>query len=304
MQVNWSGVYPATTTQFGLDQSLDIPATVQHAVNLVDAGVDGLVMLGTVGENCSLEMAEKLDVLRATMIAVQGRVPVLTGVAEYTTAAAINLANAARVEGVDGIMLLPGMVYRSDPRETMAHFRAVAADGGLPVMCYNNPPAYGVDITPEMFASLVDEPNLVAIKESSDDPRRITDIVNLCGDRYILFCGVDDLIVEAAALGISGWVAGLVNAFPEETVLLWRLIRQGKMEEAITLYRWFTPLLHLDVHVKLVQNIKLAQAMIGPGNEMVRAPRLPLTGEERDYVVDIIRTAIETRPNIDKAGDY
>lgn len=304
MQVNWSGVYPATTTQFGLDQSLDIPATVQHAVNLVDAGVDGLVMLGTVGENCSLEMAEKLDVLRATMTAVQGRVPVLTGVAEYTTAAAINLANAARVEGIDGIMLLPGMVYRSDPRETMAHFRAVAADGGLPVMCYNNPPAYGVDITPEMFASLVDEPNLVAIKESSDDPRRITDIVNLCGDRYILFCGVDDLIVEAAALGISGWVAGLVNAFPEETVLLWRLIRQRKMEEAITLYRWFTPLLHLDVHVKLVQNIKLAQAMTGPGNEMVRAPRLPLTGEERDYVVDIIRTAIETRPNIDKAGDY
>lgn len=304
MQVNWSGVYPATTTQFGLDQSLDIPATVQHAVNLVDAGVDGLVMLGTVGENCSLEMAEKLDVLRATMTAVQGRVPVLTGVAEYTTAAAINLANAARVEGIDGIMLLPGMVYRSDPRETMAHFRAVAADGGLPVMCYNNPPAYGVDITPEMFASLVDEPNLVAIKESSDDPRRITDIVNLCGDRYILFCGVDDLIVEAAALGISGWVAGLVNAFPEETVLLWRLIRQRKMEEAITLYRWFTPLLHLDVHVKLVQNIKLAQAMTGPGNEMVRAPRLPLTDEERDYVVDIIRTAIETRPNIDKAGDY
>jgi 4-hydroxy-tetrahydrodipicolinate synthase len=304
MQVNWSGVYPATTTQFGLDQSLDIPATVQHAVNLVDAGVDGLVMLGTVGENCSLEMAEKLDVLRATMTAVQGRVPVLTGVAEYTTAAAINLANAARVEGIDGIMLLPGMVYRSDPRETMAHFRAVAADGGLPVMCYNNPPAYGVDITPEMFASLVDEPNLVAIKESSDDPRRITDIVNLCGDRYILFCGVDDLIVEAAALGISGWVAGLVNAFPEETVLLWRLVRQRKMEEAITLYRWFTPLLHLDVHVKLVQNIKLAQAMTGPGNEMVRAPRLPLTGEERDYVVDIIRTAIETRPNIDKAGDY
>ena len=304
MQVNWSGVYPATTTQFGLDQSLDIPATVQHAVNLVDAGVDGLVMLGTVGENCSLEMAEKLDVLRATMTAVQGRVPVLTGVAEYTTAAAINLANAARVEGIDGIMLLPGMVYRSDPRETMAHFRAVAADGGLPVMCYNNPPAYGVDITPEMFASLVDEPNLVAIKESSDDPRRITDIVNLCGDRYILFCGVDDLIVEAAALGISGWVAGLVNAFPEETVLLWRLIRQRKMEEAITLYRWFTPLLHLDVHVKLVQNIKLAQAMTGPGKEMVRAPRLPLTDEERDYVVDIIRTAIETRPNIDKAGDY
>ena len=161
MQVNWSGVYPATTTQFGLDQSLDIPATVQHAVNLVDAGVDGLVMLGTVGENCSLEMAEKLDVLRATMTAVQGRVPVLTGVAEYTTAAAINLANAARVEGIDGIMLLPGMVYRSDPRETMAHFRAVAADGGLPVMCYNNPPAYGVDITPEMFASLVDEPNFL-----------------------------------------------------------------------------------------------------------------------------------------------
>lgn len=298
MQVSWTGVYPATTTLFRPDQTLDIQATVRHAVGLVDAGVDGLVMLGTVGENCSLETAEKMDVLRATVSAINGRVPVLTGVAEYTTAAAIDLANAANAVGVDGIMLLPGMVYKSDPRETMAHFRAVASGGGLPVMCYNNPPAYGVDITPAMFAELTDEPNLVAIKESSDDPRRVTDIINLCGDRYVLFCGVDDLILEAAALGVTGWVAGLVNAFPAETVTLWRLIRAGKGQEARTLYRWFTPLLHLDVHVKLVQNIKLAQSLAGLGDETVRAPRLPLAGEERERVTQIIETGMATRPEM------
>ncbi len=296
MQVNWTGVYPATTTLFREDQTLDVDATVRHALGLVDAGADGLVMLGTVGENCSLETAEKLDVLRATVGAIKGRVPVLTGVAEYTTAAAVTLANAARAIGVDGIMLLPGMVYKSDGRETMAHFRAVASAGGLPVMCYNNPPAYGVDITPEMFAELSDEPNLVAIKESSDDPRRVTDIINLCGDRYLLFCGVDDLILEAAALGVTGWVAGLVNAFPEETIALWRLIRAGKGNEARTLYRWFTPLLHLDVHVKLVQNIKLAQALTARGAETVRAPRLPLAGDERERVIKIIETSLATRP--------
>jgi len=296
--VNWTGVYPATTTLFRADQTLDVDATMRHALGLVDAGADGLVMLGTVGENCSLETAEKLDVLRATVAAVNGRVPVLTGVAEYTTAAAVALTNAARAVGVDGIMLLPGMVYKSDARETMAHFRAVASAGGLPVMCYNNPPAYGVDITPEMFAELADEPNLVALKESSDDPRRVTDIINLCGDRYLLFCGVDDLILEAAALGVTGWVAGLVNAFPEETIALWRLIRAGKGKEARKLYRWFTPLLHLDVHVKLVQNIKLAQSLIGRGDETVRAPRLPLDGDERECVIKIIETSLATRPEL------
>lgn len=298
MEVNWTGVYPATTTLFRADQTLDVDATMRHALGLVDAGVDGLVMLGTVGENCSLDTAEKLDVLRATVAAVNGRVPVLTGVAEYTTAAAVTLTNAARAVGVDGIMLLPGMVYKSDARETMAHFRAVAGAGGLPVMCYNNPPAYGVDITPEMFAELADEPNLVALKESSDDPRRVTDIINLCGDRYLLFCGVDDLILEAAALGVTGWVAGLVNAFPEETIALWRLIRSGKGREARTLYRWFTPLLHLDVHVKLVQNIKLAQALTGRGDETVRPPRLPLAGEERERVIKIIESRLATGPEL------
>lgn len=301
MQVNWTGVYPATTTQFKSDQTLDIEATVGHAVKLVDAGVDGLVMLGTVGENCSLDTAEKLDVLAATVEAIAGRVPVLTGVAEYTTSAAAALAEAAGKAGVDGLMLLPGMVYKSDPRETMSHFRAVAGDGGLPIMCYNNPPAYGVDITPEMFAELADEPNLAAIKESSDDPRRVTDIINLCGDRYLLFCGVDDLIIEAATLGATGWVAGLVNAFPAETVALWRLITQGNRDDALRLYRWFTPMLHLDVHVKLVQNIKLAQSLAGLGEETVRAPRLPLDGEEREQVVKIIETGLATRPELTTA---
>ncbi len=301
MQVNWTGVYPATTTQFREDQTLDIDATVAHALRLIDASVDGLVMLGSVGENCSLTTAEKLDILGATVAAVAGRVPVLTGVAETTTDAAVALARAAGEAGIDGLMLLPGMVYKSDPRETMAHFRTVAAAGGLPIMCYNNPPAYGVDITPEMFAELADEPNLAAIKESSDNPRRVTDIINLCGDRYVMFCGVDDLIVEAATVGVTGWVAGLVNAFPEETVALWRLITQDKSEEARYLYRWFTPLLHLDVSVKLVQNIKLAQAMAGLGGEMVRAPRLPLAGEERAAVIAIIETGLATRPELTPA---
>ena len=198
--------------------------------------------------------------------------------------------------GIDGLMVLPGMVYKSDARETIRHFRTVAKASDLPIMIYNNPVSYGVDISPEGFAELADEKTLVAIKESSDDPRRITDIVNLCGDRYILFCGVDDLVLEAAMLGAAGWVAGLVNAFPHETVRLWKLIAAGRWEEARTLYRWFTPALHLDCHVKLVQYIKFAQAMAGLGTETVRAPRMTLEGAERQKVTDIVQRALDSRP--------
>jgi len=296
MTVNWRGVFPAVTTQFHADQSLDLTGTTTHLEKLLKAGVHGIIMLGTVGENCSLEYSEKLDVLLAAVKQVAGRVPVLTGVAECTTALACRFAADARRAGVDGLMVLPAMVYKSDPRETIHHFRAVARATDLLILCYNNPVSYGVDITPAMFADLADEPRFVAIKESSENVRRITDLKNQCGDRYLLFNGVDDLILESVLLGAVGWVAGLVNAFPEETVPLWELAAGGKYEDALRIYRWFTPLLHLDTHPKLVQYIKLAMAETGMGSETVRAPRLPLVGPEREEILAVIRGAIKTRP--------
>ncbi len=262
----------------------------------MQAGVHGLIMLGTVGENCSLECPEKLAVLRATIRQASGRVPVLAGVAECSTTLACRFAADAHQAGADGLMVLPAMVYKSDPRETAAHFRAVARAAPLPILCYNNPVAYSVDIAPQQFAELADEPRFVAIKESSENVRRITDLQNCCGPRYLLFCGVDDLVLESVLLGAVGWVAGLVNAFPAETRLLWDLASAGRYEEAVRVYRWFTPLLHLDTHVKLVQYIKLAAAQTGHGSEMVRAPRLPLVGQEREQVIGLVREAMRTRP--------
>jgi len=294
---NWKGVFPAATTQFTDDQRLDIEATARHLEVVIRAGVHGLIMLGTVGENCSLEYAEKLEVLRAAVQTVGSRVTVLVGVAECTTALACRFAGDAEQAGADGLMVLPAMVYKSDPRETIAHYRTVARASGLPIMCYNNPPAYGVDITPEMFVQLADEERIVAIKESSDNVRRITDLINRVGDRYILFSGVDDLALESVLLGAVGWVSGLVNAFPEESLLLWNLAISGRYQEALEVYRWFTPLLHLDTHVKLVQYIKLAMAECGLGSEMVRAPRLPLEGGEREAVLGIVQRARDTRPH-------
>ncbi len=298
MDVTWNGVYPAATTQLKPDQSLDLEATKSHLNTLIEAGVHGLVMLGTVGESTALVPEEKRAVLKAALDAAGGRVPVLSGVAECSTALACRFAEDAQEIGLDGLMVLPGMVYKSDPRETIGHFRSVARASDLPVMCYNNPVSYGVDITPEMFTELADEPTIVAIKESSDDPRRLTDIVNACGDRYILFCGVDDLVMEAVMLGAVGWIAGLVNAFPHETIRLWSLVSAGRYEEARELYRWFMPVLHLDCNVKLVQYIKLAQAMAGLGSETVRAPRMTLEGEERRRVADIIQRALDSRARL------
>jgi 4-hydroxy-tetrahydrodipicolinate synthase len=296
MIANWQGIFPATTTQLRPDQSLDVDATLRHVDILVAAGMDGLIMLGTVGENCSLEYAEKLTALKATVEHVAGRVPVLTGVAEYTTALACRYAQDAQAAGADGLMVLPAMVYKADRDETIAHYRKVAGATDLPIMVYNNPVSYGVDITPEMFSELADEPKLVAIKESSENVRRITDLANACGDRYILFGGVDDLVLESVLLGAAGWVSGLVNAFPTESRMLWDLATSGRYDEARKLYRWFAPLLHLDTHVKLVQYIKLAVAECGYGSETVRAPRLALRGEERERILRVIRQAIKTRP--------
>jgi dihydrodipicolinate synthase/N-acetylneuraminate lyase len=295
------GIFPAVTTQFHPDQSLDLTAAIRHWETLIAAGIDGLIVLGSVGENCALEYDEKLRVLRAAVESVAGRIPVLAGVAECSTARACQFAADAWKAGANGLMVLPAMVYRADAREALAHFRAVAAASPLPIMVYNNPPSYNVDVTPEMFADLADEPKFAAIKESSGDVRRLTDLKNLCGDRYVLFCGIDDLILESVLLGAQGWVAGLVNAFPEESRLLWDLAISGRYAEALQVYRWFTPLLHLDTHPKLVQYIKLAAAECGHGSETVRAPRLPLTGSEREQALALIRQSLRTRPR--RSGD-
>jgi 4-hydroxy-tetrahydrodipicolinate synthase len=294
----WRGVFPAATTQFDVDQSLDFAGTARHLEQLLQAGVHGIIVLGTLGENCSLEYPEKLSVLQTAVRQAAGRVPVLSGVAECSTSLACRFAADAQKAGADGLMVLPAMVYKSDPRETISHFRAVTRASDLPIMVYNNPVSYGVDIPPALFAELADEPKVVAIKESSENVRRITDLVNLFGDRFQLFCGVDDLALESALLGAAGWVAGLVNAFPAETCLLWELAGQGRWQEARSLYRWFSPLLHLDTHVKLVQYIKLAAAETGHGTETVRAPRLTLVGREREEVLTMVRKTIEARPPV------
>jgi 4-hydroxy-tetrahydrodipicolinate synthase len=274
-----------------------LPATLRHLDVMLAAGIDGLIMLGTVGENCSLEYAEKLELLRAVVAHVRRRVPVLTGVAECSTRLACRFAADAEQLGVAGLMVLPGMVYKADGRETISHFRAVAAASELPIMIYNNPVSYGVDLAPEQFADLADEPKFVAIKESSENVRRITDLKNVCGNRYLLFCGVDDLVLESVVLGAVGWVSGLVNAFPAENRLLWDLVSAGKYDRALDVYRWYTPLLHLDTHVKLVQYIKLAVHECGLGSEMVRLPRLPLAGKERERIQALIRKSIAARPS-------
>ncbi len=302
MKVDWKGVYPAATTAFTRGQAVDLEASAAHYDALVRAGMHGLVVLGTVGEVHSLEYAEKLDVLRAAVDAVDGRVPVLTGVAHNTTAQACRFARDAEQIGVDGLMVLPAMVYKTDPRETVAHFRSVARASGLPILCYNNPPSYGVDLSPGMFEELAGEKTLVGIKESSDDPRRLTDLINALGDRYLLFGGVDDLVLESVVLGAQGWISGLVNAFPGESLLLWDLAMRGCYDQALPIYRWYTPLLHLDTHPKLVQYIKIAMAETGTGSEVTRAPRLPLEGAERKEILKIIRRAIETRPALPKGS--
>jgi len=294
----WNGVFPAVTTQFNADETLNISATQKLMERLIQAGVHGFIMLGTVGENCSLRADEKRKVLSAAKEVVNGRIPILSGVAEFTTAEAAQYAKDAAKIGIDGLMALPGMVYKSDTRETLQHFRTVARASDLPIMIYNNPPVYGVDVKPENFAELASEKTIVAIKESSDDVRRVTDLHNLHGDRFILFCGVDDLLLESCALGIEGWVSGLTDVFPEESVELWNLCQAGRFAEARALYRWFTPVLHLDTSPKLVQYIKLGQQVVGLGSEKVRAPRLELAGEERAQIIALYEKAVATRPKL------
>ncbi len=297
MASDWTGVFPALMTEFKQDGQLDLDGTARHVESMLNAGVDGFVMLGTLGENASLAPEEKEAVLKTAVDTAAGRVPVLSGTAEYTSAFAIEHARRAERAGCAGLMVLPCMVYQADARENVAHFKTVAANTDLPIMVYNNPVTYGVDLKPEQFEELAECKTIVAIKESSDDVRRITDLINQVGDRFTLFCGVDDIVVESVMLGAHGWVAGLVNAFPQEAVQLYRLAAAGRMDEARALYRWFMPLLHLDCHTKLVQYIKLANAMTGEGSEWTRPPRLPLVGEERARIQAIIQASIDKRPS-------
>jgi dihydrodipicolinate synthase/N-acetylneuraminate lyase len=295
---DWRGVFPAVMTQFKSNGSLDLDLTVSVLDRLIQAGVSGLIMLGTLGENTSLSPEEKREVLRAAVQTAAGRLPVLAGVAEYTTDLALAQCRRAAEAGCEGLMVLPCMVYCADRRETIVYFRTMAEQAPLPIMVYNNPIGYKVDITPDMFLELADAKRIVAIKESSTDTRRITDIFNLVGSRYQMFCGVDDIILEAIMLGCTGWVAGLVNAFPEEAVALFRAAVDGDYKRALELYRWFMPLLHLDTQLKLVQYIKFAMKLTGLGSEVVRPPRLPLAGEERERIQRIVSRAIETRPKL------
>jgi 4-hydroxy-tetrahydrodipicolinate synthase len=298
MPADWTGVFPAVTTQFHKDERLNLEATARHIEVLLDAGVQGIIVLGSLGENTTLEPDEKLDVVRMAVETVAGRVPVLSGVSENSTTLAKRYVRDVEDAGADGVMVLPAMIYKSAPEETMAHFRDVAGATGLPILIYNNPIAYGVDITPQMFQQLADVPNFTAIKESSGDTRRITDILNACGDRYNIFVGLDDLALEGICLGAKGWVAGTGLAFPKENQYLWDLASAGWLEEAREIYRWYMPLLHLDTHLKFVQYLKLALQEVGLGQEWVRAPRRVLQGAEREQVLRIIREGIANRPEI------
>jgi dihydrodipicolinate synthase/N-acetylneuraminate lyase len=298
MSTRWQGVFPAVTTQFRQDQSLDLDATARHIEALIDSGVSGLVMLGSLGENVQQTPEEKRQVMDMAIRVSSGRVPVLSGVAECSTSMACEYIRKMEQIGADGLMVLPAMVYKADPKETITHFRTVARSTGLPIIVYNNPIAYYVDITPQMFEELAGEPNLVAIKESSGDVRRITDLFNQVGNRYAIFSGVDDLILESVLLGAVGWIAGVGLAFPKENQYLWELATSGQWEKAREIYRWYTPLLHLDIPIKFVQYIKLCIQECGLGAEWVRAPRLPIEGEEREKVLKIIRKGIETKPDL------
>ena len=302
MRNDWHGVYSAITTKLTAAEEVDLAAVRADVEFQIEARVHGIVVCGSLGEASTLTADEKIDILRAAKDAARGRAPVVLTVSEDSTRAAVGIAERAEAAGADGLMVLPAMRYVSTPRETIAHFRAMAKASDLDIMVYNNPVAYQIDITPEMFVELADESKFVAIKESSGDVRRITDLHNAVGDRYAIFTGVDDLAMESLMLGAVGWVAGLVCAFPKETVAIYELMRAGRIAEAREVYRWFMPLLHLDVSNRFVQNIKLVEHMVRGTATTVRAPRLELQGEELARVREIVSTALAARPDVSRYG--
>lgn len=300
--VSWSGVFPAVTTQFRDDHSLDIDATARVIDALVRDGVSGLIVCGTVGENTSLERSEKQQIMEAAVAVAGGRVPVICGVAEFTTAFAIETARTAARAQVDGIMVMPALVYSAKPHESAAHFRAVAKATDLPVMVYNNPPIYKNDVTPDILASLADCDTIVCFKDSSGDTRRFIDTRRQVGDRFVLFAGLDDVVVESVAMGAAGWVSGMSNAFPREGETLFRLARAGRLAELMPLYEWFMPLLHLDARPDLVQCIKWCEQRMGRGSALTRPPRLALQGADLAHVQRVMDEALAQRPALPDVG--
>jgi 4-hydroxy-tetrahydrodipicolinate synthase len=289
----WSGVFPAVTTKLKADGSIDLPATQSSIERLVANGVSGVIVLPMLGENASLRMSEKEAVIRAGKEAVAGKVPLLSGLAEISTESAVAMARAFESYGAEGLMAFPSLGYKTDPRETAAWYKTLGAGCGLPIMIYNNPIAYGVDVTPAILDELAGTPSIVAIKEETGDIRRVTDLYNAHGNRFRIFCGVDDLIVESMSLGAVGWVSGMTNAWPKQCVEIFNLCAAGRFAEALPLYRLMTPAFHLDTDVKLVQYIKLAEHLVYGAPEWVRPPRLPIEGAERARVVAVISKTIE-----------
>jgi len=301
-KIGWEGVFPAVTTQFKPNLDLDLEATAKVIDGLVRDGVSGLIVCGTVGENTSLSRSEKVAVMEAAKDVARGRVPVIAGVAEFTTSFASEIVKEAQRVGLEGVMVMPALVYSSKPHETAAHFRGVAKATDLPVMVYNNPPIYKNDVTPDILASLADCENIVCFKDSSGDTRRFTDTKNMVGERFVLFACLDDVVVESVMLGAVGWVSGMSNAFPQEGETLFRLAKAGRYEEARALYEWFMPLLHLDARPDLVQCIKLCEHIMGRGSDLTRPPRLPLSQQERAEVEAVMDKALKARPILPDVG--
>jgi 4-hydroxy-tetrahydrodipicolinate synthase len=292
----WQGIFPAITTKFHADESIDAEGTARHIDFQIRNGVHGLVTCGSLGEASTLTLEEKLQVAKIALDASNGRVPVLANVSETSTREALRYIDGANKLGVAGFMVMPSVIYVADSREAMQNVRAMAAAAQKPLMVYNNPVAYRVDLKPAHMLELADCEWIVAIKESSDDIRRITDLRNAVGHRYQLFLGVDDLAFEGLALGCDGLLAGVGCTFPRETVALYDLMKAGQFAEALKLYQWMTPMLHLDVSTKLVQNLKLIDVVAGVSTEHMRRPRLPLVGTERQYVETVVKKALATRP--------
>lgn len=295
-RTKWKGIFPAVTTKFHEDERIDAEGTARHIDFQIRNGIHGLVTCGSLGEASTLTLEEKLDVARIALEAAGGRIPVLANVSETSTREALRYIDGANRLGVAGYMVMPSVVYVADAREAMLSVRTMAEAAQKPVMVYNNPVAYRVDLKPEHMVELADCQWITAIKESTGDPRRVTDLRIALGDRYSLFMGVDDLAYEGLTLGCDGLLAGVGCAFPRETVALYDLIQAGKFAEALNLYQWMTPMLHLDVSNKLVQNLKLIDALVGVGSEHMRRPRLPLIGEERALVERVVRASLATRP--------
>ncbi|MCX2678626.1 dihydrodipicolinate synthase family protein [Galbibacter sp. EGI 63066] len=296
MIVKWEGIMPAVTTKFTDDDQLDLVTFKKNIDAQLDAGVSGIILGGTLGEASTLTKEEKETLIKETLKIVDGRVPVIINIAEQSTKEAIAVAQKAEEIGANGLMLLPPMRYKATDYETVIYFKEIAKNTTLPIMIYNNPVDYKIEVTMEMFDELLKVDNIQAVKESTRDITNVTRLKNRFGDRLKILGGVDTLALESLAAGADGWVAGLVDAYPAETVAIYKLVKAGKIEEALSIYRWFMPLLELDISPQLVQNIKLAEVATGIGTENVRAPRLPLHGAERERVLGIINQAMKTRP--------